>query len=82
MIGIAIWHFTILVPDRFVGGIVGAFLAAWIGGLASGFALDGFSLSGDNPPGMWHAVYAIPGAVAGLAWCYWEGVRREGAARA
>ena len=26
MMGIAIWHFTVFVPDRFWGGIVGAFL--------------------------------------------------------
>jgi hypothetical protein len=28
MIGIAFWHFSVLVPDRFWGGIIGAFLAA------------------------------------------------------
>ena len=28
MMGIAIWHFTIFLPDRFWGGIVGAFLGA------------------------------------------------------
>jgi hypothetical protein len=25
MIGIAVWHFTVFLPDRFWGGIVGAF---------------------------------------------------------
>lgn len=28
MVGIAIWHFAVLVPDRFWGGIVGAFVVA------------------------------------------------------
>ena len=28
MMGIAVWHFTVFLPDRFWGGIVGAFLAA------------------------------------------------------
>ena len=28
MMGLAIWHFTIFLPDRFWGGIVGAFLGA------------------------------------------------------
>ena len=28
MMGIAIWHFAVFVPDRFWGGIVGAFVAA------------------------------------------------------
>ncbi len=31
MIGLAFWHFAVLVPDRFWGGIVGAFLAALVG---------------------------------------------------
>ena len=39
MVGIAIWHFAVLVPDRFWGGIIGAFLAASVGALASGYAL-------------------------------------------
>ena len=28
MMGLALWHFTIFVPDRFWSGIVGAFLGA------------------------------------------------------
>ena len=39
MVGIAVWHFAVLVPDRFWGGIIGAFLAALVGAFASGFAL-------------------------------------------
>ena len=31
MMGIAVWHFTVFVPDRFWGGIVGAFFAAVVG---------------------------------------------------
>ncbi len=37
MIGIAFWHFSVFVPDRFWGGIIGAFLAALAGALLSGF---------------------------------------------
>jgi len=70
MVGIAIWHFTIFVPDRFAGGIVGAFLAAWMGGVASGFVIEGFALPSDNPPGMRHALYALPGSLLGLVACY------------
>ena len=33
MVGIAVWHFAVLVPDRFWGGIIGAFLAALVGAL-------------------------------------------------
>ena len=75
MVGIALWHFTIFVPDRFAGGIVGAFLAAWFGALASGFVLEGFALPSDNPPGFRHALYAIPGSLAALATCYVYGAR-------
>ena len=39
MVGIAFWHFAVLVPDRFTGGIIGAFLAAVAGGLAAGYLL-------------------------------------------
>jgi hypothetical protein len=28
MIGVALWHLSVLVPDRFYGGIIGAFIAA------------------------------------------------------
>ena len=34
--GIALWHFTVFVPDRFWGGIVGAFLGAITGAMISG----------------------------------------------
>ena len=44
MVGIAIWHFAILLPDKFYGGIIGAFIAAFGGGLLTVF------LSLDPPP--------------------------------
>jgi hypothetical protein len=76
MVGIALWHFTIFVPDNFVGGIVGAFFAAWLGGVLSGFVLEGLAVSSDNPPGLKHTLYALPGSIVGLAWCYVAGARR------
>jgi hypothetical protein len=39
MIGMAPWHFSVLVPDRFWGGIIGAFGAAVAGALLSGYLL-------------------------------------------
>ena len=39
IMGLALWHFTIWLPDRFWGGIVGAFLASIPGALA-GMAVD------------------------------------------
>ena len=35
-VGVAIWHFTVFVPDRFWGGIVGALLGAIAGGMVTG----------------------------------------------
>ena len=41
MIGLAVWHFSVLVPDRFWGGIIGAFAAAVAGALLSGYTRSG-----------------------------------------
>ena len=41
MMGIAIWHFAVFVPDHFWGGIVGAFVAAILGAVVIGLALAG-----------------------------------------
>jgi hypothetical protein len=38
MMGLAIWHFTIFIPDRFWGGIVGAFVGALVGAIVCGVA--------------------------------------------
>jgi hypothetical protein len=75
MIGIAIWHFTVLVPDRFWGGIIGAFMVAVAGGLAGGYLLPAPGLPPDNPPGMDEAIFAAVGTVAALALSYAYGSR-------
>lgn len=77
MIGIAFWHFTIFVPDRFWGGIVGAFLAAVAGALVSGFLLPAPGVPTANPPGLGEAVSAIPGAIAALIATYVYGARQD-----
>ena len=76
MIGIAIWHFTIFVPDRFWGGIVGAFLCAIAGAFLVGLIINGFSVPGESETHLKTAVEAIPGAFIGIAIAYAEGVRR------
>lgn len=77
MVGIAMWHFAVLVPDRFVGGIIGAFLAALGGALLTGFLLPTPGIPTANPPGLAEALYAIPGSVLGLVASYLYGDRRE-----
>jgi uncharacterized membrane protein YeaQ/YmgE (transglycosylase-associated protein family) len=79
MVGIALWHFAILVPDRFYGGIIGAFVAGAAGGVLSGMLLPVPGIPADNPPGIDEALWAIPGALVGLALSYAYGGRREGA---
>ena len=43
MMGLALWHFTIFLPDRFWGGIVGAFLGALFGAILFGLLVNGFT---------------------------------------
>ena len=47
MMGLAIWHFTIFLPDRFWGGIVGAFLGALFGAILIGLIVNGFKVPGE-----------------------------------
>ena len=80
MMGLAIWHFAIFVPDRFWSGIVGAFLGALIGSVAFGLAVNGFTVPGQNETDLIDALEAIPGAIAGMAVVYFIGLR-DAAAR-
>lgn len=72
MMGIALWHFTVFVPDKFWGGIVGAFVVAVIGAVISGFCLAGFQIIGRHDLEITAAFEAIPGAVIALvaSWYY------------
>lgn len=77
MMGLSVWHFTVFLPDRFWGGIVGAFLAAMFGAILVGFAINGFTVPGNDDTSVLTALEGIPGALLGLGLCYAEGVRRE-----
>ena len=76
MMGLAVWHFTIFVPDRFWGGIVGAFLGALVGGFVFGLVVNGLTIPGQEDTHLLTAIEAIPGALIGIALVYLEGVRR------
>ena len=78
MMAIAIWHFTVFLPDRFWGGIVGAFLWSVIGALVFGFAIHGFTLPTQDETDVITALEAIPGTAIGLGICWMLGVRSEG----
>jgi predicted ABC-type sugar transport system permease subunit len=80
MMGLAIWHFTIFLPDRFWGGIVGAFLGALIGAMVCGILVNGLTIPGQNDTHVLQALEAIPGTLIGIAVVYFEGMRRGNAA--
>ena len=78
MMGLALWHFTIFVDDKFWGGIVGAFIAAIIGAVAFGFIINGFTIPGRFDTDVLTALEAIPGTLIALGIAYFEGARRMG----
>jgi hypothetical protein len=76
MMGLAIWHFTIFLPDRFWGGIVGAFLGALLGAMVCGLIVNGVTIPGQSETHVLQALEAIPGTLIGIAIAWFEGVRR------
>ncbi len=75
--GVALWHFTVFLPDRWWAGIVGAFVGAAVGAVVTGAI--GQILTGDSigQTGIETVLFAIPGTAIGLAVVYAIGVRRE-----
>ncbi len=81
IMGLAIWHFTIWLPDHFWGGIVGALLGALAGAVLVGLIIHGFAIPGRHATDLITALEGIPGALIGMAVVYLEGLRRERAQR-
>jgi hypothetical protein len=79
MMGIAIWHFTVFLPDKFWAGIVGAFVGAVLGAVLFALIVSGFSLPSQDDTSILTILYAVPGTLIGLAVMYWLGMRSEGA---
>ena len=82
MMGLAIWHFTIWLPDHNWGGIVGAFVGSLIGAVLVGLIIHGFSIPGPHNTHLITALEGIPGSLIGIGLIYAEGLRRERAAAA
>jgi hypothetical protein len=75
--GIALWHFTVFLPDHFWQGIVGAFVGSVRGAVFFGLLVQemiGRSL-GDTDLGT--PLTAIPGVAIGLGIVYVLGLRSE-----
>jgi hypothetical protein len=81
MMGLAIWHFTIFLPDRFWGGIVGALIGSLFGAIILGFIISAIHFSvlvpGEKQTDVAVVLYAVPGALLGIAAIYYAGMRRE-----
>jgi ABC-type Fe3+ transport system permease subunit len=75
--GIALWHFTVFLPDRFWQGIVGAFIGAVIGSIVFGLIVQEISGKGLGDTDLGTALIAIPGTAIGLGVVYALGVRSE-----
>ena len=75
--GIALWHFTVFLPDRFWQGIVGAFLGSVIGAVIFGAIVETISGRGLGTTDVATALTAVPGVVIGVALVYAIGVREE-----
>jgi ABC-type Fe3+ transport system permease subunit len=77
MMGIALWHFTVFLPDRFWQGIIGAFLGSVIGAVVFGAIVEVASGKGLGDTDVGTALTAVPGVAIGLAVVWAIGVRQE-----
>lgn len=77
MMGLALWHFTIFLPDRCWAGIVGAFLGCVFGALLFGLIINGFTVPGQDATDVLTALEAVPGVAIGYGLTYWLGSRQE-----
>jgi hypothetical protein len=76
-VGLALWHFTVFLPDRFWGGIVGALLGAVAGSMLVGGIVQIVAGRGIGDTDFGTVLIAIPGTILGLAIVYALGVRQE-----
>ncbi len=77
IMGIALWHFTVFLPDRFWQGIVGAFVGAVLGSVIFGMIVQEASGKDLADTDLSTALIAIPGTAIGLAIVYAIGMRSE-----
>ncbi|MEX0620833.1 MAG: hypothetical protein WD181_04560 [Solirubrobacterales bacterium] len=77
IVGLALWHLTVFVPDHFWGGIVGALLGAVVGAMVSGAIIQVILGRGLNDVDMITFLAAIPGFLLGAWLIYWIGERNE-----
>ena len=76
--GIALWHFTVFLPDHFWQGIVGAFIGAVSGAVIFGLLTLAVSGKSVGDTDFVTALLAIPGVAIGLGVVLVIGLRQEG----
>jgi hypothetical protein len=77
IMGIALWHFTVFIPDRFWQGIVGAFLGAVLGSVIFGLIVQEISGKSLGDTDLGTALISVPGVLIGLAVVWLLGIRAE-----
>ena len=77
MVAIALWHFTIFLPDRWWSGIVGAFAGAVVGSVIFGLIIHAGTIPGQAETDLLTAFESVPGALLGMAAVWFLGVRSE-----
>jgi ABC-type Fe3+ transport system permease subunit len=75
IMGIALWHFTVFLPDHFWQGIVGAFVGAVLGAIVFGLIVQEASGKSLGETDLSTALVAIPGVLIGLGVVYAIGAR-------
>ena len=77
MVAIALWHFTIFLPDRWWAGIVGAFVGSVVGSVIFGLIIHLGTIPGQNDTDLLTAIESVPGALLGMTAVWFIGVRAE-----
>jgi hypothetical protein len=77
IVGLAIWHFAVLVPDRFWGGIIGAVPGRLARRDGPGYLLPAPGIPVDNPLGWSEPLWPVPCSLLALSASYFYGARRE-----
>ena len=75
MVGLALWHFTVFLPDNFYGGIVGAFCGALLGSIIFGVVVS-LGVPGEDDTNVLTGLLGIPGAAIGMGVFWWLGLRQ------
>jgi uncharacterized membrane protein YeaQ/YmgE (transglycosylase-associated protein family) len=73
MVALAVWHFTVFLPDHFWGGIVGALILAIVGAAVVGVLISGLTVPGRSDTDLVQALVALPGTFLGLGFSYLYG---------